>query len=66
MLNALKYFTAFPVILFSALQTVTGDPYHEAIEGESTGWLGKDLIFSLWYVLFSLLSLYVLLLTLFD
>lgn len=48
-MNAVKYASAFPVILFSALQTATGDPSYEIVAGQE-GWMGKDLVFSLWYV----------------
>lgn len=50
LLNAAKYATAFPVIIFSAMQTVIGDPFdpdepeHEA--GER--WIGRTALFRLW------------------
>lgn len=49
MANALKYATAFPVIFFSAMQTVIGDPFDEVeIENESEAWIGRSTLFYLW------------------
>jgi hypothetical protein len=51
LLNALKYASAFPVIIFSAMQTVVGDPFDETVEGVvvlETGWIGKDTLWGLW------------------
>lgn len=48
-LNAIKYATAFPVIFFSAMQTVIGDPFDEtAVELEAKAWIGRSTLFYLW------------------
>lgn len=47
LLNALKYATAFPVIILSAMQTVVGDPFDDDKEvGER--WIGKTTLFGVW------------------
>ncbi|GAA5939938.1 hypothetical protein JCM3775_007154 [Rhodotorula graminis] len=61
LLNALKYATAFPVIILSAMQTIIGDPFdadddhlHEA--GER--WIGRTTLFNLWFLAVLVNSLY--------
>jgi hypothetical protein len=51
MMNAVKYASAFPVIFFSAMQTVIGDPFDEEVvelELESKAWIGRSTLFYLW------------------
>ena len=53
LLNALKYATAFPVILLSAMQTVIGDPFDDDGEGRELKeagerWIGRTTLFNLW------------------
>lgn len=47
MLNAFKYATAFPVIFFSAMQGVIGDPFDET-EAEKHAWIGRTTLFCFW------------------
>jgi hypothetical protein len=49
MLNALKYATAFPVIFFSAMQGVIGDPFdEEEEERDAHAWIGRSTLFYFW------------------
>lgn len=51
LMNAAKYATAFPVIIFSAMQTVVGDPFDLVDPAlDETRWIGRDTLFRLWYV----------------
>jgi hypothetical protein len=50
MLNALKYASAFPVIILSAMQSVNGSPLEEADETMGDSWMNKNTLFSLWLV----------------
>ncbi|GAA5844980.1 hypothetical protein JCM3766R1_004836 [Sporobolomyces carnicolor] len=57
LLNALKYATAFPVIILSAMQTVVGDPFDDDKEvGER--WIGKTTLFGVWVLAVLINSLY--------
>ena len=49
-MNAAKYASAFPVIIFSAMQTVIGDPFDEEVTGgaEEDRWIGRSALFKLW------------------
>ncbi|GAA5969947.1 hypothetical protein JCM3765_002318 [Sporobolomyces pararoseus] len=60
LLNALKYATAFPVILLSAMQTVVGDPFDDEREIQEVGerWIGRTALFNLWVLAVLLNSLY--------
>jgi hypothetical protein len=61
LLNALKYATAFPVIVFSAMQTIIGDPF-DPDEGEvheaGERWIGRTTLFNLWIAAVLVNSLY--------
>ncbi|KAM0751604.1 EXS-domain-containing protein [Meredithblackwellia eburnea MCA 4105] len=49
MWNALKYTSALPVIFFSAMQTIIGDPFDEVErEAAKTAWVGRRTLFDLW------------------
>ncbi|KAM0793040.1 hypothetical protein ACM66B_000529 [Microbotryomycetes sp. NB124-2] len=57
--NALKYATAFPVIFFSAMQTVIGDPFDDDEEAfEDNRWIGRSTLFYLWVLSVLVNSLY--------
>ncbi|KAK4054740.1 protein-ER retention protein [Microbotryomycetes sp. JL201] len=57
--NALKYATAFPVIFFSAMQTVIGDPFDEDEDAmEDSRWIGRSALFYLWVLAVLVNSLY--------
>ncbi|GAA5945190.1 Erd1p [Sporobolomyces koalae] len=60
LLNALKYATAFPVIVLSAMQTVVGDPFDDEREFEEVGerWIGRTALFNLWILAVLINSLY--------
>ncbi|BGO93144.1 RHTO0S24e00188g1_1 [Rhodotorula toruloides] len=60
LLNALKYATAFPVIIFSAMQTVIGDPFDPDEEAHEAGerWIGRTTLFNLWILAVLVNSLY--------
>ncbi|KAK4702935.1 hypothetical protein P7C70_g3281, partial [Phenoliferia sp. Uapishka_3] len=59
MMNALKYATAFPVIFFSAMQTVLGDPFDEVeLEAAKTAWIGRTTLFNVWILAVLVNSLY--------
>ncbi|GAA6010408.1 hypothetical protein JCM10207_005214 [Rhodosporidiobolus poonsookiae] len=63
LLNALKYATAFPVIVLSAMQTVIGDPFDdddEAVPVHEAGerWIGRTALFRLWVLAVLVNSLY--------
>ncbi|GAA5915343.1 Erd1p [Sporobolomyces salmoneus] len=64
LLNALKYATAFPVILLSAMQTVVGDPFDDEKEMRIAGdreeerWIGRNTLFTLWVLAVLINSLY--------
>ena len=50
MMNAAKYASAFPVIFFSAMQSVVGDPFDEVeLEASKTAWIGRTTLFNLWW-----------------
>jgi hypothetical protein len=51
MANAIKYATAFPVIILSAMQGVAGDVFEE-VEREAAKklWISRNNLFRLWYV----------------
>lgn len=53
LLNALKYATAFPVIVLSAMQTVIGDPFDPDDLGHEAGerWIDRTTLFNLWSAL---------------
>lgn len=48
LLNAVKYASAFPVILLSALLAATGDPWDDPLESPPVPWLGSTAVFNLW------------------
>lgn len=48
MANAVKYATAFPVIIFSAMQSVVGDIFEGDREGDEHPWIGRHALFRLW------------------
>ncbi|KAK4058143.1 protein-ER retention protein [Microbotryomycetes sp. JL221] len=56
--NALKYATAFPVIFFSAMQTVIGDVYDDDSPHEDRAWIGRSTLFYLWVLSVFVNSLY--------
>ncbi|GAA5853360.1 hypothetical protein JCM8547_002427 [Rhodosporidiobolus lusitaniae] len=60
LLNALKYATAFPVILLSAMQTVIGDPFdpEENVHEAGEAWIGRATLFNLWILAVLVNSLY--------
>ncbi|BGP36978.1 protein-ER retention protein [Rhodotorula kratochvilovae] len=60
LLNALKYATAFPVIIFSAMQTVIGDPFDGDEEPHEAGerWIGRTTLFYLWLAAVLINSMY--------
>ncbi|GAA5895545.1 hypothetical protein JCM5296_006793 [Sporobolomyces johnsonii] len=60
MLNALKYASAFPVIILSAMQTVIGDPFDPDEESHAAGerWIGRTSLFNLWVLAVLVNSLY--------
>lgn len=55
LMNAAKYASAFPVIVFSAMQTVIGDPFDEEVlgAGDELRWIGRSALFKLWSVVSS-------------
>ncbi|GAA5979881.1 hypothetical protein JCM10908_001450 [Rhodotorula pacifica] len=60
LLNALKYATAFPVIILSAMQTVIGDPFDpdETVHEAGEQWIGRTTLFNLWILAVLINSLY--------
>ncbi|GAA5880690.1 hypothetical protein JCM3774_002796 [Rhodotorula dairenensis] len=60
LLNALKYATAFPVIVLSAMQTVIGDPFDpdEAPHEAGERFIGRTTLFNLWILAVMINSLY--------
>jgi len=54
-MNAAKYASAFPVIFFSAMQTVVGDQFDTSAE---TAWIGRTTLFRLWMLAVLVNSLY--------
>ncbi|GAA6040794.1 hypothetical protein JCM8097_003304 [Rhodosporidiobolus ruineniae] len=60
LLNALKYATAFPVIVLSAMQTVIGDPFdpEESVREAGESWIGRTTLFNLWILAVLVNSLY--------
>jgi len=55
LLNALKYASAFPVILLSAMQRTYISPVEDKYPDKV--WFGESMLFRLWYSTFSLSSL---------
>ncbi|GAA5890043.1 hypothetical protein JCM8208_002681 [Rhodotorula glutinis] len=64
LLNALKYATAFPVIILSAMQTVIGDPFDtdddqaDGVHEAGERWIGRTTLFNLWLLAVLVNSLY--------
>ncbi|GAA6052303.1 hypothetical protein JCM3770_007240 [Rhodotorula araucariae] len=60
LLNALKYATAFPVVILSAMQTVIGDPFDGDEEPHEAGerWIGRTALFNLWLAAVLVNSMY--------
>jgi len=52
-MNALKYASAFPVIILSAMQTVLGDPFEEKDrDAAGAAYISRSNLFRLWYAHF--------------